>query len=72
MHFGVIVTVNLAVGLFTPPFGINIFVMQSVAGIELKTIYRGLPAFVGIYLLALMLITYIPSIPFRGLAADGK
>lgn len=66
VHFGVIVTVNLAIGLFTPPFGINIFVLQSVAGMELRTIYRGLPAFVGIYLLALMLITYIPSIPLSG------
>lgn len=66
VHFGIIVTVNLAIGLFTPPFGINIFVLQSVAKIPLKTIYRGIMPFVGIYLLALMLITYIPAISLSG------
>jgi C4-dicarboxylate transporter DctM subunit len=66
VHFGIIVTVNLAIGLFTPPFGINIFVLQSVAKIPLKTIYRGIVPFVGIYLLALMLITYFPAISLSG------
>lgn len=66
VHFGIIVTVNLAIGLFTPPFGINIFVLQSVAGMDLKTIYRGIGTYVGIYLLALMLITYIPAIALSG------
>ncbi|NEX47949.1 TRAP transporter large permease [Pseudotabrizicola algicola] len=66
VHFGIIVTVNLAIGLFTPPFGINIFVLQSVAKIPLRTIYRGIMPFVGIYLLALMLITYIPAISLAG------
>ena len=62
VHFGIIVTVNLAIGLFTPPFGINIFVLQAVARLELKTIYQGLGPFIGIYLLALLLITYVPAI----------
>jgi C4-dicarboxylate transporter DctM subunit len=66
VHFGIIVTVNLAIGLFTPPFGINIFVLQSVAKIPLKTIYRGIVPFLGIYLLALMLITYFPAISLSG------
>jgi C4-dicarboxylate transporter DctM subunit len=54
--------VNLAIGLFHPPFGINIFVAQSVLGLELGTIYRGIVPFVIIYLFALALITYIPDI----------
>jgi len=62
IHFGVIMTVNLAIGLFHPPFGINIFVAQSVLGLDLKTIYRGIVPFLLIYLLALALITYIPWI----------
>lgn len=66
VHFGIIVTVNLAIGLFTPPFGINIFVLQSVAKLPLTTIYRGIVPFVGIYLVALMLITYIPAISLSG------
>jgi len=67
VHFGIVVTVNLAIGLFHPPFGINIFVAQSVLGLELGTIYRGFIPFVIIYLVALVLITYIPVISLGGM-----
>ncbi len=66
VHFGIIMTVNLAIGLFTPPFGINIFVAQSVLGVDLKSIYRGILPFVLLYLIALALITYVPSISLAG------
>jgi C4-dicarboxylate transporter DctM subunit len=66
VHFGIVVMVNLAIGLFHPPFGINIFVAQSVLGIDLKTIYRGILPFVVLYLLALILITYVPAISLVG------
>nr|WP_272211577.1 TRAP transporter large permease [Marinicella sp. W31]MDC2877472.1 TRAP transporter large permease [Marinicella sp. W31] len=41
IHFGVIMTVNLAIGMFTPPFGLNIFVAQQVTGLPAHTLYRG-------------------------------
>jgi C4-dicarboxylate transporter DctM subunit len=66
VHFGIVVTVNLAIGLFHPPFGINIFVAQTVLGLKLETIYRGIVPFVIIYLIALGLITYIPDISLIG------
>ena len=66
IHFGIVVTVNLAIGLFTPPFGINIFVAQTVLGLKLETIYRGIIPFVIVYLIALGLITYIPDISLVG------
>jgi C4-dicarboxylate transporter, DctM subunit len=66
VHFGIIMTVNLAIGLFHPPFGINIFVAQSVLGIKLEPIYRGIIPFVGVYLVALALITYFPRISLSG------
>jgi C4-dicarboxylate transporter DctM subunit len=66
VHFGIVVMVNLAIGLFTPPFGINIFVAQSVLGLDLKTIYRGILPFVVLYLIALALITYIPALSLVG------
>ena len=66
VHFGIVVTVNLAIGLFHPPFGINIFVAQSVLELKLETIYRGIIPFVIIYLIALGLITYIPEISLIG------
>jgi C4-dicarboxylate transporter DctM subunit len=62
VHFGIVFMVNLAIGLFHPPFGINIFVAQSVLGIDLKTIYRGILPFVGLYLVALIVITYVPDL----------
>jgi C4-dicarboxylate transporter DctM subunit len=67
VHFGVVMTVNLAIGLFHPPFGINIFVAQSVLGIDLGVIYRGIIPFVVIYLVALALITYVPDISLYGM-----
>lgn len=67
VHFGVVMTVNLAIGLFHPPFGINIFVAQSVLGLELGAIYRGIIPFVILYLIALGLITYIPGISLVGM-----
>jgi len=66
VHFGVVVTVNLAIGLFHPPFGINIFVAQSVLGLKLDVIYRGIMPFVVIYLIALVLITYWPDLSLIG------
>lgn len=66
VHFGIVFMVNLAIGLFHPPFGINIFVAQSVLGIELKQIYKGIVPFVILYLLALIAITYIPQISLIG------
>ncbi len=66
VHFGIIMTVNLAIGLFHPPFGINIFVAQSVLGIKLEPIYRGIIPFVCVYLVALALITYVPIISLSG------
>lgn len=62
LHFGVVLMVNLAIGMFHPPFGVNVFVAQSVLRIPLQTIYRGILPFVGVYLLALGLITYVPAL----------
>jgi C4-dicarboxylate transporter, DctM subunit len=66
VHFGIVVMVNLAIGLFTPPFGINIFVAQSVLKIPVSVIYRGITPFFLIYVVALGLITYVPEISLAG------
>ena len=62
VHFGIIITLNLAVGLFTPPFGINIFVAQSALKMRTIDVYRGVFPFLLVFLAALVLITYIPAI----------
>lgn len=60
IHFGVIMTVNLSIGMFTPPFGLNLFVAQSVTGADLVAIYRGILPFFLVQLAALLAITYLP------------
>lgn len=67
VHFGMILTFNLAIGLFTPPFGINIFVMQSLFRTPLPVIYRGLIPFLFLYFFALILVTYVPAISQFGI-----
>lgn len=62
VHFGTIMTVNLAIGMFTPPFGLNIFVAQQVTGLPAHTLYRGVMPFVMILVFALLIITYVPSL----------
>ena len=61
VHFGVIMVVNLAIGLFTPPVGVCLFVSCGIAGIPIAdTIKALIPFFLGI-VAVLILITYVPQ-----------
>ena len=62
VHFGVIMIMNLSIGTFTPPFGINIFVGQAVFKVPLSSIYPGLVPFIIAALAALMIVTYVPQL----------
>jgi C4-dicarboxylate transporter, DctM subunit len=62
VHFGLIMVVNLALGMITPPFGVNLFAACTVAKISLDRIIPYLLPFVLVILGCLMLITYIPPI----------
>ena len=62
IHFGIIMTVNLAIGMFTPPFGLNIFVTQALFKAPLSSIYPGLVPFIFINIIALLIVTYIPEL----------
>ena len=62
VHFGLIMVVNLALGMITPPFGVNLFAACTVARISLDRIIKHLLPFVGVILVCLMIITYVPSI----------
>jgi len=62
VHFGVIFVMNLSIGTFTPPFGINIFVGQAVFKTPLSTIYPGLVPFMVAAIAALMVVTYTPQL----------
>jgi len=62
IHFGIIYTVNLAIGMFTPPFGLNIFVTCSIFKVSSSRVVRGLYPFFVTYLVALAIITYVPAL----------
>jgi C4-dicarboxylate transporter, DctM subunit len=62
IHFGIIMAVNLSLGMYTPPFGLNLFSSQAIFNAPLSRIYLGVLPFLLINFLALMIITYVPSI----------
>jgi len=69
VHFGIIMVVNLALGMITPPFGVNLFAACTVARISLDQIVTRLIPFVLVVLGCLLVITYVPvlSIGLRDL-----
>lgn len=62
VHLGVIMITNLAIGMYTPPFGLNIFVAQGVTNVKSKEMLPGIMPFLGANLVALMIITYVPEV----------
>jgi C4-dicarboxylate transporter DctM subunit len=62
IHFGIIMTINLSIGLYTPPFGLNLFTSQAIFSAPLGRIYVGVLPFLFVNFAALMLITYVPAI----------
>ncbi|GKV56807.1 hypothetical protein NCCP2222_27540 [Sporosarcina sp. NCCP-2222] len=60
--FGVFMTVNLAIGLFTPPVGLNLFVAAGISKTSIGQISKGVLPFVVSSIIILLLITYIPQI----------
>jgi C4-dicarboxylate transporter DctM subunit len=62
IHFGIIMAVNLSIGMYTPPFGLNLFASQAVFNTPIARIYMGVLPFVLLNFGTLMVITYFPSI----------
>jgi C4-dicarboxylate transporter DctM subunit len=62
VHFGIVMVVNLALGMITPPFGVNLFAACTVARVSLDRIVTQLVPFVLVVLACLMVITYMPQI----------
>lgn len=60
IHLGVVMIVNLAIGLFTPPVGVNLYVACGVAKVDLKQISKAVVPLLIAALIVLLIITYIP------------
>lgn len=65
IQFGVIMVVNLAIGFVTPPIGVNLFVASSLTDVPLMKISQKAMPMIGLFLVALLLITFIPAISLR-------
>ncbi len=63
VHFGIIMVVNLAIGFVTPPVGINLFVASGVADVKIEKLSKVALPLVGLMIVVLLLITYIPALP---------
>ncbi|BEU88876.1 hypothetical protein TAMA11512_23400 [Selenomonas sp. TAMA-11512] len=62
VHFGVIMVVTLAIGFFTPPLGVNLFVASRVGNVRMETVIAGVTRFVIIMIVDAVLIAFIPEI----------
>lgn len=61
IHFGLVMAVNLTIGMCTPPLGVCLFVSGSIAKVSLKEQMRDLLPMLGVLLVVLLIITYIPG-----------
>ena len=62
VHLGIIMTCNVAVGLFTPPVGATLYVASRISGVGVLSIARKMGALYTVAILALLLVTYIPAV----------
>ena len=62
IHFGLIMSFNLAIGFVTPPYGINLFVASAVSGESIESISKAILPVIATLVVCLMLFTYVPWI----------
>lgn len=60
IHLGIIMVVNMEIGMITPPVGLNLFVTSGVAGMPMMSVVRAALPFLGVLFIFLILITYVP------------
>jgi len=61
VHFGVLICLNMMIGLLTPPFGMLLFVTAGIGKVSMKDLIREVLPLIGVLLVALAIITYIPD-----------
>jgi C4-dicarboxylate transporter DctM subunit len=62
LHLGAVIVLNVAIGMITPPFGINLFVGVATFRVPYLEIVKSMLPFIGIALVALALISYVPAL----------
>lgn len=61
VHFGVTAVVNCMIGLITPPYGVLLFVINAITGISLKTIINSIWPYIGVLVVALLIMLLVPD-----------
>lgn len=62
VHFGILMVVNLAIGFFTPPVGVNLFVASGISGVSIESLSRAVLPFVISMIVTLLFLTFVPAI----------
>ncbi len=62
IHFGVVMVLNTTIGLCTPPYGPNVFIACSIAGVKMEKIIKTLLLFILALIIVLAIVTYVPSV----------
>ncbi|MGA1732537.1 MAG: TRAP transporter large permease subunit, partial [Burkholderiaceae bacterium] len=62
IHLGIIMVVNMEIGMITPPIGLNLFVTSGITGMSLDRVVRAALPFVGVLMLFLIIVTYVPEL----------
>ncbi len=62
MHFGVVIMLNMMIGLALPPHGLLLFVISNLTGTSLADIFREVPIFIVTMIVVLLIVTFVPEI----------
>jgi C4-dicarboxylate transporter, DctM subunit len=62
VHFGVVIMLNMMVGLALPPHGLLLFVISNLTGTSLGAIFREVPVFIVTLIIVLLIVTFVPEI----------
>jgi TRAP-type C4-dicarboxylate transport system permease large subunit len=62
VHFGVVIMLNMMVGLALPPHGLLLFVISGLTGTSIGAIFREVPVFIGTMIAVLLAVTFLPDI----------
>jgi TRAP-type C4-dicarboxylate transport system permease large subunit len=62
IHFGVVIVLNMMIGLSTPPFGVNLFIISQMTKTPLRDVIREIFPFIGMMLLTLVILILVPDL----------
>ncbi|HHJ13707.1 MAG TPA: TRAP transporter large permease subunit, partial [Gammaproteobacteria bacterium] len=62
IHLGIMMVVNMEIGMITPPVGLNLFVTAGVAGMPMLSVVKAAAPWLLIMFLFLIIVTYVPSV----------